>query len=298
MSSGDIWRIVRGRAGLAAAGLLALVAFALLLATHSPGSASAADPADLSVSLSDSPDPVATNAQLTYTIKVHNAGPDAATNTTVTDGLAGTGSVTYVSAATSAGTCTRSGTKVTCDLGTVTTTADATITIRVLVKKTSGQFSNSVSVSSDVTDTKQSNNLDTETTTVTKPPKPPKPATCAGQNVTVLGTSGPDRLVGTSGNDVISAGGGDDAIFGFRGGDLVCAGPGSDAIVGGSGNDLVLGGHGSDRIRGRKGDDRLHGGPGRDRLRGNKGDDLLSGGHGFDRCRGGSGIDRRHSCER
>jgi uncharacterized repeat protein (TIGR01451 family) len=296
--SGDLWRIMRGRAGLAAgAGLLALAAFALLLVTHSPG-ASAADPADLSVSLSDSPDPVATNAQLSYTIKVHNAGPDDATNATLTDALPGTGSVTYVSAATSAGSCTRSGTKVTCALGTVTTTADATITIRVIVKKTSGQFSNSASVSSDVADTKQGNNLDTETTTVAKPPKPPKPATCAGQTVTVLGTSGPDRLVGTAGNDVISAGGGDDVIFGFRGGDLICAGPGSDAVAGGSGNDLVLAGHGSDRVKGRGGDDRLHGGPGRDRLRGGRGDDLLSGGHGFDRCRGGSGIDRRHNCER
>jgi uncharacterized repeat protein (TIGR01451 family) len=278
-----------------AAGIL-LAAIALPASRVADSAAAASDPADLSLTLSDAPDPVATGATLTYTAKVHNAGPDPATSTSLTVALPG--GVTFVSATTGNGTCTRTGTKVVCDLGTVTTTADRTVTVKTTVTKKTGQLSGSASVTSAVDDPTQGNNLDTETTTIAKPPKPPKPVTCAGVTATVVGTSGPDRLVGTSGNDVFSAMGGDDVIFGFRGGDLICAGTGSDVIIGGKGNDTVHAGHGSDRIKGRRGDDRLHGGAGRDRIRGGGGDDLLDGGHGFDRCRGGSGLDRRHSCER
>jgi uncharacterized repeat protein (TIGR01451 family) len=259
---------------LAAAGLVVLAALAILQpAGDGPERAGAAvsDPADLSLTISDSPDPVLTGAVLTYTIKVHNAGPDPATNTVVTDGLPG--GVSFVSATASGGSCSKTGGKQVCDLGTVTTTVDRTVTIKTTVKKKTGEISNSASVASDVTDPNPSNNLDTELTTIAKPPAP---ATCAGQPVTILGTAGPDRLVGTAGNDVISALEGDDTIYGFQGGDLICGGPGTDVIRGGAGNDLVLGGRGSDFIRGR----------------------LLAGGHGFDRCRGGPGRDRLRDCER
>ena len=281
---------------MAAVGLAVLATLAILQpAGEGPARAGAAvsDPADLSLTISDSPDPVATGAVLTYTIKVHNAGPDPATSTVVTDGLPG--GVTFVSAASSADTCTHSGSKVICDLGTVTTTVDQTITIRTTVKKKSGEITNSASVASDVTDPTPANNLDTELTKIAQPPAPP---TCAGQPVTILGTPGPDTLVGTAGNDVISALQGDDTVFGLQGGDLICTGPGTDVVRGGAGNDLVLGGRGSDYIWGRRGDDVLRGQRGRDRLRGGAGDDLVAGGRGFDRCRGGSGRDRLRSCER
>ncbi len=258
--------------------------------------AAVSDPADLSLTISDSPDPVLTGAALTYTIKVHNAGPDPATNTVVTDALPG--GVSFVSATASGGSCSKSGSKQVCDLGNVTTTVDRTVTVKTTVKKKTGEISNSASVASDVTDPTPANNLDTELTTIAKPPAPPKPAKCDGQTVTILGTPGPDTLAGTEGNDVISALEGDDTVYGLRGGDLICAGHGTDVVRGGAGNDLVLGGRGSDFVRGRRGDDALHGGRGRDRLRGGRGDDLLAGGRGFDRCRGGPGLDRRRDCER
>jgi uncharacterized repeat protein (TIGR01451 family) len=293
------WRSLGGRAGGIAAGLVLLAALAGL----QPGGkgparagAAAADPADLSMTISDSPDPVTSGSTLTYTLKVHNAGPDPATNTVVTDSLPG--GVTLVSAtATGGGTCAVSSGKETCNLGTVTTTTDRTITIQVTVKKSSGQLTNSASVTSDVTDPTPSNNLDSETTTIKKPPKPSK-AKCDGQKVTILGTAGPDTLFGTNGNDVISALQGDDTIYGSSGGDIICGGPGTDVIRSGPGNDVVLGGSGSDFIWGRRGDDSLHGGRGRDRLRGGPGDDLLAGGPGFDRCHGGRGRDTLRSCER
>jgi uncharacterized repeat protein (TIGR01451 family) len=294
-----IWRIARGRAGVAAGVVLAAaVASALLLAgAHGAGQAAAAppDPADLSLTKSDSPDPVANGAVLTYTIKIHNAGPNAATNTVVTDGLPGGVDSSSASATTPQGSCKRTGSKVVCDLGTVTTTADRTIAIKVTVKKKSGELSNSASVTSDVTDPKPENNLDTEVTRIAKPPAPP---TCAGQAVSITGTLGPDTLVGTAGDDVILAQAGDDLVFGLRGGDLICGGPGTDVIRAGGGSDGVLGGGGSDFIRGRRGDDTLAGQNGRDRLRGGAGDDLIAGGKGFDRCRGGAGRDTLRECER
>jgi uncharacterized repeat protein (TIGR01451 family) len=279
------------------AGLAALAAAAILLgAGHPPGRAGAAapDPADLSLTKTDSPDPVKTGAVLTYTLRVHNAGPDPATNTVVTDNLPG--GVTFVSASAS---CNAAGGKVVCHLpGAVSTTVDRVISIKVSVKKKKGELSNTASVASEVIDPVPGNNLDTEVTTIAKPPKPPKRPTCAGVKATIVGTPGPDSLVGTAGDDVIRAFGGDDSVFGLGGGDLICAGAGSDFVKGGKGNDLVRGGSGSDRIRGRSGDDSLFGRRGRDRLRGNRGDDLLAGGRGFDRCRGGRGLDTKRSCER
>jgi uncharacterized repeat protein (TIGR01451 family) len=279
---------------LAVAGL-AVLAGALVATGRGSGSAGAAtvDPADLSVTKSDSPDPVATGAVLTYTVRVTNAGPDPATNTAITDNLPG--GVAFVSATASAGDCDRSGTKVTCGLGTVNPSVTRTVTIKTTVKKKSGEMTNSASVASDVADPKPGNNLDTELTRIAKPPKPIQ---CAGRPVTILGTPGPDTLFGTIGDDVILADDGDDLVFARRGGDRICAGTGSDVVRGGGGNDGVLGRSGSDRIWGRRGDDWLHGGRGRDRIRGQGGDDLVAGARGFDRCRGGRGLDTLRSCER
>ena len=291
-----IWRTSRARLALAAALLAALAALAAISAGNGSGRAAAAtvDPADLSVSLSDSPDPVTTGGSLTYSIKVHNGGPDDATNVSVTDGLPG--GVTFVSAtASGGGTCKRTGSKVVCDLGTVPNGTDRTVTIKTTVTKKSGSLNDSASVSSDVTDPAGANNLDSEQTKIAKPPAPIK---CGGEPVTILGTPGPDVLVGTFGNDVIRAGDGDDLVFAFGGGDIVCGGTGTDKVRGGRGNDLILGGRGSDFIRGKRGDDSLHGNRGRDRIRGGSGDDLIRGGQGFDRCRGGRGLDSLHGCER
>ena len=101
-----IWRILRGRAGTAAGAAFGLAAAAVLASLccrrgEPDASAQAADPADLSVSISDSPDPVATGATLTYSIRVRNTGPDPATNAVLTDSIPS--GVTFVSATPSAG---------------------------------------------------------------------------------------------------------------------------------------------------------------------------------------------------
>ena len=290
----------RHSAGLAAMGIgvTALALFALLaMGGPSRGvAAGPADPADLSLTKSDSPDPVTQGAVLTYTILVSNAGPDPATNVVVTDDLPK--QVDFVSATTTSGTCQTppgkgKGGKVDCNLGTLGNGGTATVTITTTAS-TAGDISNTASVTSDVADPQSANNSDTEATKVLAAAKG---STCANKKATIVGTSGDDLLIGTPGNDVILALAGNDTVFARDGKDVVCAQGGADIVNGGARPDLVRAGSGPDLVKGRGGGDELRGQGGRDRLRGNRGPDLLAGGRGFDRCRGGAGRDTLRSCE-
>jgi uncharacterized repeat protein (TIGR01451 family) len=282
---------------LAGAAALAVV-LGLALATHgqpASGATPLADPADLALTKSASPNPVTAGSVLTYTIRVSNNGPDPATNAVVSDDLPA--EVQANSATASSGSCKVTGKHVECNLGTVDTVVVPTVTIKVTVKPNTkpGTISNTASVSSDVSDPQPANNSATATTTVIAAPTAPS---CGGQPATVLGTPGNDVLNGTNKGDVIVALGGDDQVFAGAGNDLICARAGNDKVVGGSGNDTTLGGGGADRLLGRSGDDVLRGQRGRDTLRGARGNDLLAGGRGIDSCRGGPGRDLLRSCER
>jgi uncharacterized repeat protein (TIGR01451 family) len=276
--------------GLAGGAVLALAA--LLPAT-------ALAPADLSITKSDSPDPVTEGQQLTYTIEVRNDGPDPATNVLVSDDLS-TSDFDLVSTAPSQGNCTtKGGQKVSCELGTVLSGATATVTIVVTTKK-AGIVTNTASVTSDEPDPQTANNTATANTTVLeapKPPgKPPKGGSCKTAVPTIIGTEGNDTLVGTEGADVIFGLGGDDTITGLGGKDLICAGAGNDTAKGQADADFVRGGGGKDRTKGGGANDKVGGGAGRDRLGGGRGADFLNGGRGKDRCNGGPGKDTFRSC--
>ena len=91
-----------------------------------------------------------------------------------------------------------------------------------------------------------------------------------------------DRLVGTSGNDLIYSYLGDDQVFGGAGNDVLVAGAGNDTAYGEEGNDYLYGGDGVDV---------LVGGPGADVLLGQGGFDYLYGGPGFDYLYGGDETD-------
>ena len=85
----------------------------------------------------------------------------------------------------------------------------------------------------------------------------------------IRGTDGPDRLVGTAGDDEIRGEEGNDTLFGKGGHDI---------LRGDEGNDSLSGGGGNDRLRGDKGDDTLTGGTGNDRFIFNLqgGDDIVT----------------------
>jgi uncharacterized repeat protein (TIGR01451 family) len=119
--------------------------------------------ADLSVEKSDSPDPVAPNAPLTYTVTVENDGPEAAVGVELEDVLPFSSS--FVSATPTQGTCTQLLLVVTCNLGDIADEAVATVVI-VVTASSSGTLNNVVAVESQNVDPNPLNNLATETTTV------------------------------------------------------------------------------------------------------------------------------------
>ncbi|HYE12825.1 MAG TPA: LamG-like jellyroll fold domain-containing protein, partial [Pyrinomonadaceae bacterium] len=129
---------------------------------------SAIQSADLSVSKTESADPVLVGSQVTYTVKVTNNGFVAATGVTMTDTLpAGLG---FVSAATSQGSVTSappagSSGQVVVALGNISVGATATVTITVTANEP-GAFTDSATAAGNEADHEPGNNTKKQTTTV------------------------------------------------------------------------------------------------------------------------------------
>jgi uncharacterized repeat protein (TIGR01451 family) len=151
----------RSRAALPLLSLLTpLVLFGL--SGCSDSTAPEPDRADLSISKSDDADPVTVGDEVVYTIRVSNAGPEDATGVRVTDGLPS--DATYVSANPSQGSCSQSSGTVTCDLGSLASGANATITLTVTADQI-GTLTNTATVGGDQEDPNSGNNSATEETT-------------------------------------------------------------------------------------------------------------------------------------
>lgn len=120
---------------------------------------------NLSISLtkSDSPDPVKLGENLTYTIKVTNKGPDTASEVVLTDTLPQ--EVDFISAISNGGSCSESNGVVTCVLGTMDVNETATIIITVKPTST-GTICNKVVVSANGLDSNSCNNMAFQCTTV------------------------------------------------------------------------------------------------------------------------------------
>jgi uncharacterized repeat protein (TIGR01451 family) len=121
---------------------------------------------DLMLTMTDSPDPVQTGQNLTYTLTVQNTGTAPASNVVVTDTLPG--GVTFGSATSSQGSCAGT-TTVTCNLGSLAGGATATVTI-VVQPTANGTLTNTAQVSMTEADPTPANNTATATTTVGSPP--------------------------------------------------------------------------------------------------------------------------------
>jgi len=118
---------------------------------------------DLSIAKTAPPGVYGTGLPVSYTINVHNSGPADAAAVTVTDTIPpGT---TFSSATPSQGSCSGTST-VTCNLGTLTNGASATITLVLNMPPTPGPVSNTANVSTTNPDTNAANNTSTATVTV------------------------------------------------------------------------------------------------------------------------------------
>ena len=124
--------------------------------------------ADLSITKTDLPDPVSVGRNLTYTIKVTNAGPSPATDVTMQDVLPG--GANFVSATPTQGSCNGSAT-VSCNLGSLAKGASAKVTI-VVVPTQAGPISNTATAAANESDPNAANNSATQNTTVNAVPLP------------------------------------------------------------------------------------------------------------------------------
>jgi hypothetical protein len=155
--------------------------------------------ANLSVTKSDAPDPVTVGQNLTYTINVTNGGPDPATGVVLTDTLPG--NVTFVSANSSQGSCTRVGVTVTCNLGGLANGASASATI-IVTPNQAGTITNRAEVQANEADPNSANNTAQVTTTVQAAPTPDidvQPSSWNYGTVSVGNTADKDFVVRNTG---------------------------------------------------------------------------------------------------
>lgn len=119
--------------------------------------------ANLAVTKTASPNPAIVSGNLTYRIVVTNKGPSPATSTMVTDALPS--GVTFVSTSATQGICSGAST-VTCNFGNLAVGSSAIASILVVPQST-GQLSNTASVSATESDPDTSDNSSTTITQVT-----------------------------------------------------------------------------------------------------------------------------------
>jgi uncharacterized repeat protein (TIGR01451 family) len=167
------------------------------------------NPADIAITKTDAPDPVAAGAQLTYTIGVTNNGPADATNVSVTDTLPA--SVTLV---TTSIPC--SGTPLVCNIGNLANGASTSFTITVKVSSSllSGlgvsatNITNTASVKATQLDPDTSNNTASASTLVTESADMRLTKTCKPDTPALAGTSAfcdirVDNLGGSDARNVV-----------------------------------------------------------------------------------------------
>ena len=118
--------------------------------------------ADLSVTKSDSPDPVPLGGSLTYTLTIANGGPSAATGVKLTDMLPE--GVSFVSATPSQGSCDGTGTVI-CNLH-ILNVGDNSVVAVVVIPEAVGTIANSAQVVGNEADPSTEDNSITEATTV------------------------------------------------------------------------------------------------------------------------------------
>jgi uncharacterized repeat protein (TIGR01451 family) len=119
--------------------------------------------ADVSITGFGLPNPVMVTSNMSYVLRVSNAGPYPASSVILTDVLPP--SMAFLSAASSQGACTYDGVTVTCDFGSLPTNTIATVSI-IAKAVTNGVATNLATVTSFEADSKPSNNSSSIITTI------------------------------------------------------------------------------------------------------------------------------------
>jgi uncharacterized repeat protein (TIGR01451 family)/uncharacterized delta-60 repeat protein len=123
--------------------------------------------ADLSLSMSDAPDPVLVGSNVTYTITVSNNGPNAAANVVLTNPLPAMAN--FVTATPSQGTTTNLGAAVVANFGTIPSGGSATLAL-ILQATSDGTITNFASANTSTQEIQFNNNSVAAVTTVNPSP--------------------------------------------------------------------------------------------------------------------------------
>jgi uncharacterized repeat protein (TIGR01451 family) len=169
-------------------------------------------PADVSVTKSDSPDPVRVGVPLNYTLTVGNTGPNVATGVVLTDTLPP--GVTFQSSNPGVPICSHASGSVTCDLGNLPALANTSVAI-VVIPTTAEEITNMAEVRANEPDPDLADNTATATTQVNPAADlevskgdDPDPV-IAGENLTytlIVTNHGPSRATGVVLTDTLPAG--------------------------------------------------------------------------------------------
>lgn len=228
---------------------------------------------NLSVAMSDDPDPLGVGEPIKYIVTVRNLSGTGSAGVTVKDVLPSNLRPT-LGAVPSQGSCSGLRTVI-CKLGHMPAGGVATITFQARTKSP-GTVTNTATVTGVNPDPVPGNNSATTTTKVKLAAGP-----CANGKV---GTGGADVLQGTKAGDRLRGLAGKDKLLGKNGADCLFGGRGSDKLFGGKGRDTLAGGDGKDILKGGRGKDKFGGGRGNDHI--SAADDVaekINCGKGFDR---------------
>ena len=260
--------------------------------------AAAQTQSDLQVTVAHAPEPAAVGSDLSFGVGVSNAGPDDATGVQIVVRFPDADAV-LASVQTGQGTCAETGPgEVTCDVGTLA--PKAAVSAEVVVTPVTASILPASAEANSVEDT---------------PAPGSDSATVTGKPCDVVGTQGDDTLTASSPGDVVCGLGGSDSLTGVEGDETLIGGSGDDMLAGLTANDVLDGGDGVDTadysaaaesVRadleagtatvGSEADvltgvENLVGSPFGDHLTGSAGPNRITGGDGLDLLFGRGGID-------
>jgi Ca2+-binding RTX toxin-like protein len=273
-------------------GLGALV----LVAPGLPAAAQAAS--DLQVSMGHAPEPAEVGSDLSFGVDVSNAGPGDDTGVQVVVRFPDADAV-LASAQSGQGTCSETAPgEMTCDLGTLA--EGAAVSVDLVVTPVGGAAIPASAEADSVEDA---------------PAPGSDSATVTGKPCDVVGTQGDDILTASSPGDVVCGLGGNDVLTGVEGDETLNGGSDADTLAGAAGNDVLDGSDGVDAATysaapagvvadletgtvtsGGETDvlasvEDIAGSPFKDRVTGSSGPNRLAGGDGLDLLFGGDGSD-------